>query len=107
MYPILCRGGYAIPIKAGKFKVFGVMATVDDTTASSQIALVDDPAIGDNLQGFVLSDVDETKNVIANVKGVGSVDGTIGIMLPEPIFVRHGLSAYFTNVVPGSICVYA
>ena len=106
MYPIKCAGGFSIPIKAGKFSVHGIVATVNDLTANSRIALVDDENIKGQSQGFVLGSLDNVKYVIADFKGVASVDGTIGGMLPEPVKVRHGLSAYFDNVVAGSVCVY-
>jgi hypothetical protein len=90
------------------FRIHGIVATVADPTAASRIALVDDVNIKKfDTQGYVLGDLDNKQYVLCDFKGVANSDGTIGGILPEPIKTRHGLSAYFDNVVAGSVCVYS
>jgi len=108
MYPIQCAGGFSLPTKAGKFQVCGVVVTAQSTTVATQIILVDDIAIGDRDIGYILSaeEVVDKKKVLVNLKGIANVDGTIGVIFPEPIKTIYGLSMYSENTVPGSVCVY-
>ena len=107
MRPIQCLGKFAMPIKAGKFDILGMEATVSDTALASRFAIVDDESIKptDN-NGVILNSLLYKRDVLADVKGVASVDSTIGFMFPEPIKTRHGISLYHENLVAGSVIVY-
>jgi hypothetical protein len=107
MYPIKCAGGFSIPTKGGKFKIVGVCAAVADPTATAQIALVDDENINlGETQGYVLGDITNSKFILVNLKGIANESGNLEFSFPCDIKTRYGLSAYFDNLVPGSICVY-
>jgi len=105
MYPIQCYAGYSIPVKAGKFEVVGMTAVVTDITATSRFAIVDDENIT-GTQGFVLNSLTNKKRILADLQGIASSDGTLGIIFPEPMKTRNGLSVYMENVVAGSLTVY-
>ncbi len=107
MYPLTCVGGFAMPVKAGKMEVVGFMVTVDDKTADSRFAIVDDPAIksSDNW-GQLLSTLTNQKKILADYKGQGNVDTILGVLFDEPIKTRNGISIFTDNVLAGSVCVY-
>jgi len=105
MYPIQCKGGFSIPIKGGKFRIAGIEAVVSDPTADSQLAIVDDRNITGK-QGFVLGTLENQTDILCNIKGLANMDATIGIMFPNSISTRNGISAFFTNIVAGSTIVY-
>lgn len=105
MYVLQCRGGYPIPITAGgddsrrMMEIVGVVATVSDTTAASQLTLIDD-------FGKVKADA-VTDVTICDLKGLANAAGNIGVVFPEPIKTRKGIAATaITNLVQGSILVY-
>lgn len=102
MYPLLCKGGYPVPIKAGRFSIVGVMATVNDPTAASRLTLIDS---GEGLQ---VTDDQAMKPVICDIKGLANADGTIGVMFAEPIKLRDGVSigSNTTNLMAGRTIVY-
>ena len=107
MYPIQCPGGFPVPAKQGKFEVYGFCVTVADTTANSQFAIVDDPGINQsNETGRLLTTLDEQKGVLANIKGLASIDTVLNYEFAEPIKTRYGISIYSTNTLAGSVCVY-
>jgi len=108
MYPIQCAGGFSIPLKAGKFRIMGIKATISDPTAVARIMLVDDPDISKNQssQGYLISSASNQRRILADIKSVASTVGCLEADFPSPIKTRHGTSAYFTNVLPGSVCVY-
>jgi len=88
--------------------VVGFTVTVEDETADSYFAIVDDPAIDPGGKaGRILSTLNYQKNVLAHKKGDGSAyDGDLEWFPPESVKTRYGLSLYFTNVKAGSVCVY-
>jgi len=108
MYPLTCVAGYNVPARSGRFEVMGFTVTVEDETADSYFAIVDDPAIDQSGKaGLILSTLDYQKNVLAHIKGDGSAyDGTLEWHPVESIKTRYGLSLYYTNVKAGSVCVY-
>jgi len=108
MYPLTCHAGFNVPARSGKFEVVGFTVTVEDETADSYFAIVDDPAINQSGKaGLILSTLTEQKNVLAHKKGDGSsYDGDLEWFPPESIKTRYGLSLYYTNVKAGSVCVY-
>jgi hypothetical protein len=105
MYPIQCAAGFSIPLKGGRFSIVGINATIKDPTAVARIAIVDDPNIKAT-QGYCLDNLDNTINVLCDFKSVANTVGNIGEVFAEPIKTRYGTSAFFTNLVAGSVCVY-
>ncbi len=107
MYPITCKAGFSIPAKAGKFDVLGYSVRINDETADSEFALVDDSnIIQGNDSGYVLGSLTNQKTIIAHVAGLANLDSVLAVMFPEPIKTRYGLSILATNLLPGSIIVY-
>jgi hypothetical protein len=102
MQPLLCRGGYPLPIGKGKKEVFGVIATVSDPTAASRLSLVDSEDFS------IKPDVGNMKRVFLDVKGLANTDGVIGCMFSEPIKVIDGiaLNSASTNLVAGKTFLY-
>jgi hypothetical protein len=101
MYPITCAGGYPIPIKKGRFKICGLVVTVDDTTAASRCTLVDSAEFKE------LTDDQTLKPVLVDLKGLPNAEGVMGIMFPAPIQVRDGVTvSNLSNVLAGRTIVY-
>jgi hypothetical protein len=107
MYPIQCHAGFSMPLKAGKFEITGFCATVNDPTANSQFAIVDDPTINQS-SGFgkLLESIDDQENVLINLKGLASIDTSLSYEFAEPVKTRFGVSIYSSNLKAGSICIY-
>jgi hypothetical protein len=108
MYPLTCRGGFPVPIKAGRFEVLGLRATVNTTTSNSRVRIIDDPSIkeGDKWGKILSSDYTGAGTVIADVKGMADIDANLEILFPEPVKLRYGASLIAENTVPGSISLY-
>lgn len=102
MYPITCMGGYPIPIKKGKFTVWGFNAVVTTPASASRLTLVDSEDFKE------VADTQAMKPVLCDVKGVANGDGTICFIFPEPIKVRHGVSigSGTTNIQAGRTTVF-
>ena len=110
-YPLTCIAGFNVPARAGKYEIVGFTATVADSAADSQMAIVDDVRIGQNTQqGFIIDSLEaptEYKNIIVNEKGDGSAYDTVLEWWPaEPIKTRYGISLCYTNIEQGSLCLY-
>jgi hypothetical protein len=107
MYIKECPGGFPIPAASGKIAIMGIIAAVKTTTSASEVAIVDDDAITSSDQtGRILSTLTNQTRVLKHLKGVASVDGTLGVLFPEPIKTRYGVSVYVDNTVAGSVCLY-
>lgn len=109
MYPLTCRGGFPMPVKAGRFEVVGVRATVNTTTADSRLRLIDDPNIKEGEPfGKILTDsYTGAGTQIADVKGIGGTDANLEVLFPEPMKLRNGVSiTHCDNLVTGSIALY-
>jgi len=113
MYPLTCAAGYNAPARRGKYEIVGFTALVADSTAASQMAIIDDPAINqDGIAGLIYptSDLEEPttkKHIIVNIKGHGSSYDTVLEWFPaEPVKLRYGISLAFENIEQGSMCVY-
>ena len=92
MYPVTCAGGHAVPIKAGRFEIYGVAAIAEDTTASMRLTFVD------SSQNKILADEAASGTVIIDLQG----DTMFGEYFPEPIKVRNGICVTnATNVLAG------
>lgn len=102
MYPLQCYAGHAMPIsKGGKFEVWGVSAKVNDSTAASQLKLVD----ADDFK--CIADDGIKRPVLVDVAGLANADGNIGILFPAPLKVRNGVvTAKATNLKGGSIQLF-
>lgn len=107
-YPMRCYAGFNIPSKQGRFLLLGFSVPVEDPSADSEFALVDDEDIKDWMTGgFVLGSLSETKKVLADIKGSGSAyTSMLEFYPPEPVQVTYGTSVYCTNVRQEGICVY-
>ena len=101
MQPLLCKGGYALPIGKGKKEIYGVVAAVSDPTAASRLALIDSEDFA------VVEDVTDKKHFI-DLKGLANTDGVIGCMFAEPIKVIDGVAvdAASTNLIAGRTFLY-
>jgi hypothetical protein len=113
MYPLQCAGGYNVPAKAGKFRIVGFTVAVDDTGASAEVAIIDDPNIKSGNAGFIIPDLDlptTVRHILVHKKKVfdtdGNYDATIEWFPPEPLMVRYGTSLFFSNIKQGSFCLY-
>lgn len=107
MYPLTCYGGYPMPLKAGKFEVVQIKATVDDLGADSRLRLVDDEGITSSKWGRVLADGIDDEVAICDLKGLANTVGDLRFTPHQSIKLRNGLSvAYCTNIVAGSIFIY-
>jgi len=113
MYPLTCHAGYPMPVKAGKFEVWGFQATVRETGSDSQVTLVDDKNItvdnNNTKWGNLLTSTEaaERPTHILEKKGYCIFNnGTLEYMLSEPIKTRKGISVYLTNINPGTLKVF-
>lgn len=101
MYVNCCRGGYPSPLTSGevsKLEIWGVRATVSDTSAVSALTLIDAPGA---LQTGTNNDI-----TLIDAKGLVN-DTELEVMFPEPIKTRRGVAATtITNLVQGSILLY-
>lgn len=107
MRPILCKGGYPIPIATGRMEIFGFSATVNSTAAASRITLVDS-------EDFKIIPDDQDLNPVNNrrtfsdVKGIANGDAILTVMFPEPYKTIKGVTIAdgTTNLVAGKNFVY-
>ena len=110
MYVAQCAGGYPMPLKAGKFEVYGVRATIKDPTAAARLTLLDDETIvdGSKVGNIYPPDTYMTKKtIIMDERTVANTVGNIEMMFPEAIKTRQGISvAGMTNILGGSTMLY-
>lgn len=94
MYVCQCAGGYAVPIKTGKFKVKGIAASGVDTTSTIRLTVVDSGLFK------ILPDTSDHKPVLIDLQGTSMV----GVVFDEPIVVRNGVCVTnANNVNPGKV----
>jgi len=108
MQPVLCAGGYPIPItKKGRHEIVAIVATVNDTTAASRLTLLDseDYRIVDDGNDLQYKD---KRRLIFDQKGMANADATLGVVFPEPLKVIHGftITGATTNLVAGKTFIY-
>jgi len=111
MYPLQCVAGFNVPARAGKYDVAGFTAAIEDPTADSYIAIIDDPDIDQSGKaGKIIGSIEpptEQKYIIARVdKDASATEGTLSWEPLEPIKTRYGTSLSFTNIKQGSFCLY-
>lgn len=106
MRPMLCKGGYPLPISAGMVSIVGYSAALNSTTTAGRLTLVDrDPYA--SLNQALPADSADTKGVILDKKAIASADGNISEMFPEPIKAVNGVAIMNAdNLLPGKILVY-
>lgn len=103
MYFLQCAGGYANPVKDGKFNIMGVCATVKDTTAASRVTLVDNAQRACLASSYAAQQEPE----IIDIKGVANVNGILQVCFDDPLVARKGLSCTNAdNIVAGSLKVF-
>jgi hypothetical protein len=106
MYPITCAGGYPIPIKKGRFSIWGISVTSTSTAAVTRITLVDSDAFREVSDAEILTDKN-SRPVLCDLKGIANADSGLSFVFPEPIKVRNGVTiANGTNLLPGRNIVY-
>ncbi len=111
MYPIQCHAGFPVPICAGegKYEILGFSATVETPSSDSQITFFDDGDIrtGDNFGRMIpIADIYNTKTILIDINGLGSIDASLTYEFVEPIKTRYGISIAADNIKGGSICLY-
>ena len=107
MYPLLCTAGFPMPLKAGKFEIVGYSVAAIDPAVAIEVAIYDDRGITSDLFGRILPNSDDYKNKIVHRKGIATYGVQIDSQaMTEPIKTRYGISAYTSNVLGGSFCVY-
>jgi len=100
MYPLLCPGGYGIPMKRGKFEIVKITAACNDSAAASRLQLCDSPRISP-------SSKTRDEKLVVDLKRVEACNANIDFDCPEPIKIRNALSPLtLTNLVVGSVLVY-
>ena len=111
MYSIQCHAGFSMPLgkTVEKGEIYGFNATVNDPAAASQFAIIDDDTLTESSSlGRLLTSVElsDAKVIIANIKGIASVDSILSDQFAEPIKIRKGISVYAINLKGGSVCLY-
>lgn len=100
MYPLLCPGGYGLPIKTGRFEIMKITAACSDSSAAARLQLID------SARQLPASKLKADK-LLVDLKRVAACQPNIVFDCEEPIKVRDTISPiYSTNLVPGSIMVY-
>lgn len=106
MYPILCPGGYGVPMKAGKMEIVAIVAAGSDASSSSRLTLLDYAAAGDKMGTFIKSKTKDYDQII-DIKRVAACEPNITFYPALPIKTRSGISVLrSSNMEPGSITVY-
>lgn len=103
MYPILCPGGYGVPIKKGKMEVCGIDLKVTASSGDFQVSLFD------TNRGVSLNIADKKSSdaLFAHVFGGSTSLVPPFLPFPEPIKMRNGISiGDIDNIDPGQIFVY-
>jgi len=89
-----------MPVKAGKFEVFGVRATVNKLDAASRLTIYDGA-------GKIVDDDNTVKPIICDIIGVATADAYLVESFSEPIKVRDGISvSNAENLVGGRTIVF-
>lgn len=107
MQPLMCRGGYPMPICKGKHEIVAIIATVSDPTAASRINIIDSDDFKIVTDGLDLQYKDNRRTIF-DMRGLANADASIGIVFPEPLKTTRGISlnSLSTNLKAGMIFVY-
>lgn len=106
MRPILCKGGYPLPVKSGMCEIVGVCAPVNSVSTAARLTLQDADPYADGADPLPAEST-ELKNIIFDYKGMASVDNNVVQMFKEPIKAVNGVCLVnASNLLPGRIVVY-
>ena len=108
-YPLLCAGGFPVPLKAGKFEIIGYSVAPSTIGTQMDIGLVDDETIKEGVGFGNVIDSEENclrANRIIHFAKQPANAGVYDFIFPAPVKTRNGLSLYTTNVLAGTFCVY-
>lgn len=106
MYVAQCHAGFPMPLKAGKFEIYGVRASISDTTAATRLTLVDDQDLPEGSRFgniYSTSEVGSKKCAFVDERTVASTVGSIDVMFPEAIKMRNGVSMAGSNLIGGTV----
>jgi hypothetical protein len=112
MQPILCKGGYALPIKEGKFTIRDIKVAVDNPNADSRLLLMDNSAnmaYPSSSLEYPSKNVSSTYNNsrVVDLRGIGGKDSHLREQFASGLKVVNGLSiGAIENIEAGSIYVY-
>lgn len=108
MYVAQCSAGFPMPLKAGKYEIYGVRATLASSAAVARLTLIDDADLPEGSNwGAIYPASLEKKTVIIDERTIANTVGGIDVMFPEAIKCRRGISiAGATNLVGGSITLF-
>lgn len=107
MYPLVCKGGYPMPLRAGKFDIVQISAPAGTVGTVSRLTLIDDLGLAEDATlGRVLTNDNIYKTTIVDLKST-TAEGGLNQVFQEPLKVRKGISVKNAdNLQPGSIMVY-
>jgi hypothetical protein len=106
MRPILCKGGFPLPVKEGMCEIVGVCAPVNSVSTAARLTLQDNNPYADGVDPFPTESAD-LKNIIFDYKAMANVDNNIAQMFKEPIKAINGVCLVnASNLLPGRIIVY-
>ena len=105
MYPLICKGGYGVPMTwgDGKHRLVKVTAVCSDESASAQLQLVDTSRL-------LPSSKTSAEKIILDLKRVAACQANIEWNAPDtndPLVIRDNLfPMIMTNLVAGSVLAY-
>ena len=107
MQPLLCPGGYGVPVKAGRYKVCQIHGIID-AGQSADVHIVDDGTLEwSDSMGNLLTSKTSNQKTLFRCKGYSSTDGHLSVTFSEPVDVKNGLSLIeYTGIEPGTLLVY-
>jgi hypothetical protein len=108
MRPILCAGGYGVPMRAGAFQIVHVTAACSDSNASSRLQISEAASTIANQQWVPkLAAKLRNNDLLIDLKRVAACQPNIDWSPQEQLQVTKGLAIIKTeNLEPGSIFVY-
>jgi len=110
MRPILCAGGYGVPMRAGAFQVVHITAACSDSNASSRLQICEDISTATEKEKNWIPPIKEKEKdqkLLIDLKRVAACQPNIDWSPKEPFQVTRGLAVIKTeNLEPGSIFVY-
>jgi hypothetical protein len=106
MRPVLCAGGYPLPIKSGKCKVVGFSCSTNVAATASRLTLKDDDPFKSG--GIPMPTEDsQLKDVLIDKKGMASVDVNLAEHFIHPITFVNGICLVnASNLLVGRLIVY-
>jgi len=109
-YPLTCAAGFVNPMRAGKFEVTQIRATVKNPAEAARITFVDDINIvaGDKVgKMYTDSFIQAGCPRVIDTKLDANSGSDIDVVFGESVKFRHGISIVNAeNIITGSLCVY-